>query len=48
VQELISLYPECPAAEALRSAMTLAEPEILDPGLKEKLYQQQEKFLCRA
>ena len=36
-QELIAAYPACPAAEALRSALTLAEPEILDPDLSEKL-----------
>ena len=35
--ELIAAYPECPAADALRSVLSLAEPEFLDPGLKEEL-----------
>ena len=37
--ELIAAYPESPAAGALRSALTLAEPEINDPDLAEKLRQ---------
>ena len=34
---LIAAYPECPAADALRSALTLAEPEIRDAGLKDTI-----------
>ena len=30
-------YPACPAAEVFRSALTLAEPDIQDSALAEKL-----------
>ena len=43
--ELIAAYPECPAAEALQSALTLAEPEIRDAALKEKLQRKLSKLL---
>ena len=36
-QELIAADPASPAAEVFRSALTLAEPEIQDPALAEKL-----------
>ncbi|MBQ9337938.1 MAG: Gfo/Idh/MocA family oxidoreductase [Lentisphaeria bacterium] len=46
-EELIAAYPECPAADALRSALTLAEPEISagPEALAEKLHRLQEKML---
>ena len=43
--ELIAAYPECPAAEALQSALTLAEPEIRDAALKEKLQRKLSELL---
>ena len=45
-QELIAAYPACPAAEALRSALTLAEPDIQDPALEEKLLRKISELLA--
>ena len=38
-EQMLQLYPECHAADALRSMMQLAEPEILDGSLAENLNQ---------
>ncbi|MBR4666264.1 MAG: Gfo/Idh/MocA family oxidoreductase [Lentisphaeria bacterium] len=46
-QELIAAYPACPAAEALRSALTLAEPDIQDPALEEKLQRKISELLAQ-
>ena len=45
-RQLIEAYPDSPAAGALRSALTLAEPEILDADLKEKLKQKLAELLA--
>ncbi|MBO4620243.1 MAG: Gfo/Idh/MocA family oxidoreductase [Victivallales bacterium] len=44
-KKLVDTYPECPAADALRSAMILAEPEILNADLPEKLRQKLAELL---
>ena len=40
------MYPDSPAAGALRSVLTLAEPEILDADLKEKIQKKLSELLA--
>ncbi|MBQ6599418.1 MAG: hypothetical protein IJH79_17865, partial [Lentisphaeria bacterium] len=45
-RQLIEAYPDSPAAGALKSALTLAEPEILEAGLKEKIQKKLSELLA--
>lgn len=48
-QEMIDAYPDSPAAGALQSMMTLAEPEINDEEnvLKDKLLEKTQQLLSK-
>ena len=44
-EKLIGMYPDSPAAGALKSVLTLGEPEILDTDLQKKLKQKLAELL---
>ena len=46
-EKLIGMYPDSPAAGALKSVLTLAEPEILDVDLKDKIQKKLSELLLK-
>ena len=46
-EKLIGMYPDSPAAGALKSVLTLAEPEIADADLKDKIQKKLSELLLK-